>query len=62
MTKNKPKNKQALVAAKRLGRNYVTGNFKKGVAAIEKTGKSTEAAKKIMGAQYWKQVKARKAK
>jgi hypothetical protein len=54
--KLKPKGKRGLVAVKRLGRTYKTGNFAKGVADIVATGKSPEVAKKIMGAQYWKEV------
>jgi hypothetical protein len=51
-----PATKAGKVAVKRLGRNYRTGNFAKGVADIMASGKSKDAAEKIMGAQYWREV------
>jgi hypothetical protein len=60
--KLKPRGKRGLVAVKRLGRTYKTGNFAKGVQDIEASGKSPEVAKKIMGAQYWREVAQAKGK
>jgi len=57
----KPKGAAGRAAVKRLGRNYKTGNFDKGVKAIEKKGLSSESAQRIMGAQYWEKVRKRKA-
>lgn len=56
----KPKGKRGRIAVARLGRNYKTGNFEKGVADIQAKGLSKESAEKIMGAQYWKKVRGRK--
>lgn len=52
----KPKGKRGQVAVERLGRNYKTGNFDKGVDELQRHGYSMEAAKKIMGKQYWNKV------
>lgn len=57
MNKMKPKGARGRAAVKRLGRNYKTGNFDKGVKDIVASGKSKEVAKKIMGKQYWNKVK-----
>jgi hypothetical protein len=51
-----PATKAGKAAVKRLGRNYKTGNFAKGVADIMASGKSKDVAEKIMGAQYWREV------
>jgi hypothetical protein len=60
--KLKPKGKRGLAAVKRLGRTYKTGNFAKGVQDLMDAGSSHEAAQKIMGAQYWKEVAKAKGK
>jgi hypothetical protein len=52
-----PATKAGKVAVKRLGRNYKTGNFAKGVQDIMASGKSKASAEAIMGAQYWRAVK-----
>jgi hypothetical protein len=51
-----PATKAGRIAVKRLGRNYKTGNFAKGVKDIMAGGKSKDVAEKIMGAQYWREV------
>jgi hypothetical protein len=51
-----PATKAGKIAVKRLGRNYKTGNFQKGVDDIMASGKSKASAEAIMGAQYWREV------
>lgn len=57
--KMKPKGKLGMVAVKRLGRTYKTGEFDRIVKATgKKYGK--EAGKKIAASIYWKKVNNRK--
>lgn len=58
----KPKGARGRAAVRRLGRNYKTGNFEKGVKDLEAEGHSSESAHRIMGAQYWGKVKKHRGK
>ena len=55
----KPKGKRGVVAVKRLGRNYKTGNFDKITAAAGAKYGSSKAGKRVAGAIYWAKARGK---
>ena len=70
MAKTKPKGKRGLIAVRRLGRNYKTGNFdkiaEKVAESYERRGVPAAKAERIgeatAGKLYWKKVNVRRRK